>query len=46
MRETLPADRALFDALRALAGTPHQLHADANIRRLAGTRRNAAPKSP
>lgn len=43
---TLPANRALFDAVRAFAGPPHQLHADTNIRRLAGTRRNAAPKSP
>jgi hypothetical protein len=36
---TLPADRALFEAVRAFTGPPAMLHADTNIKRLAGTRR-------
>jgi hypothetical protein len=44
-KRTLPSDRALFDAVRAFTGSPHQLHADTNITRLAGTRRNAGTKS-
>jgi hypothetical protein len=39
---TLPADRALFDAIRGFTGPPNQLHADTNIVRLAGTRRNTS----
>jgi len=35
---TLPADRALFDAIRAFPGTPDQLHADSAIARLARPR--------
>jgi hypothetical protein len=37
---TLPADRALFEAVRTFSGPPDMLHADTNIKRLAGTRRN------
>jgi len=36
---TRPADRALYDAVRAFTGTPDQLHADSKISRLAGRRR-------
>jgi hypothetical protein len=39
---TLPADRALFDAIRAFTGPPDRLHADTNIVRLAGTPRNTS----
>jgi hypothetical protein len=42
---TLPADRALFDAVRAFPGPLDMLHADANIKRLAGTRRNSPHRS-
>jgi len=36
---TLPADRALYDAVRAFTGTPDQLRADSNIARLVAPRR-------
>jgi len=39
---TLPANRALFEAIQAFTGPPDMLHAESNIKRLAGTRRNAA----
>jgi hypothetical protein len=39
---TLRADRALFEAVRTFSGPPEMLHADTNIRRLAGTRRTVA----
>jgi hypothetical protein len=41
---TLPADRALFEAVRMFPGSPSMLHADTNIKRLAGTRRNPPPR--
>lgn len=41
---TLLADRALFEALRTFPGPPDTLHADTNIQRLAGSRRNPAPR--
>jgi hypothetical protein len=37
---TLPADRALFDAVRSFPGSLDRLHLDTNIKRLAGTRRD------
>jgi hypothetical protein len=42
---TLPADRELFNAVRAFTGPLDMLHADANIKRLAGTRRNSPHQS-
>lgn len=42
---TLPADRALYEAVRAFPGPPDMLHLDTNITRLAGTRRNAPHQS-
>lgn len=42
---TLPADRELFDAVRSFPGRLDMLHADSNIKRLAGTRRGPVRKS-
>jgi hypothetical protein len=39
---TLLADCALFEAIQAFTGPPDMLHAESNIKRLAGTRRNTA----
>lgn len=41
---TLPADRVLFEAVRTFPGPLEMMHADSNIKRLAGTRRDPVRK--